>query len=157
MRRNKFAAQQRANVKITQHTRPERLALRRKKRKEGPAAKRRAERRKAKQESQRAIAVALSTPVEFLQCPFEDVLAVPFAKFTHEAPTSDEQEEWRKAGTSPPSPGILADVTKMIETLQADKGYGPSTVYDQDGVHQRQADGSMVLTPYDDEPLGKEL
>ncbi len=45
MRRGKMDAQQKLRNPVKQHTPKERLALRRKKRKEGPSAKRRAERR----------------------------------------------------------------------------------------------------------------
>ena len=47
MRRGKLNAQQKLCNPVKQHTPPERLALRRKKRKEGPSGKRRAERRAA--------------------------------------------------------------------------------------------------------------
>ena len=49
MRRAKIAAQQRARQRVVHHTPAERLAMTRKKRKEGPSGLKRAARRKAKQ------------------------------------------------------------------------------------------------------------
>jgi hypothetical protein len=55
------------------------------------------------------------------------------------------------AGSLTPMPDVLNDVTKMIETLQEDRTYTAKTVYDKDGMHQLQPDGSVRHILYGDE------
>ena len=63
-------------------------------------------------------------------------------------------EKWTNGSfhVCPRGTDVLNDVMKMIGTLQADRTYTAKTVYDKDGMHQLQHDGSVRHILYDDDP-----
>lgn len=64
-------------------------------------------------------------------------------------------EKWSNGSfhVCPRGADVLNGVAEMIGTLQADRTYTAKTVYDKDGMHQLQPDGSIRHILYGEEKI----